>query len=63
MLKKLLIDTKGNVVIPFVYEEFGSFRDGKVRAKKDGKWGFIDLNKGNDGGLHFRARERSVVNG
>ena len=38
------IDKEGNISIPFEYEELGSFRDGKVIAKKDGKWGLIDLN-------------------
>ena len=37
------IDTEGKMVIPFEYEEMSSFEDGKARAKKDGKWGLIDL--------------------
>lgn len=32
------------VVIPFNYEELGLFYEGLARAKKNGKWGFVDSN-------------------
>ncbi|MFJ1382346.1 WG repeat-containing protein [Capnocytophaga canimorsus] len=36
------IDTKGNVVIPFLYESAGKFKEGLAAVKLNGKWGFID---------------------
>ena len=38
-----VIDTNGEVVIPFgEYESIGKFKDGMSVVKKDGKFGYID---------------------
>lgn len=36
------IDTKGDLVIPMMYEEAESFSEGLAAVKKDGHYGFID---------------------
>jgi WG containing repeat len=37
------IDTSGNEVIPFIYEEFnGDFSSGTIAAMQNGKWGYIN---------------------
>src|SRR5690606_6339280 len=36
------IDREENVIIPFIYEDAGSFSDGLASVKLDGKWGFIN---------------------
>jgi predicted RNA-binding protein with RPS1 domain len=39
-------DKEGNTIIPFEYDEIGTFIDGKAVSKKSGKYGYIDI-KGN----------------
>ena len=41
------INTKGEEVIPFEYEEAKLFSEGLAPVKKDGIWGYVDM-KGND---------------
>ena len=37
------INTKGEVVVPFIYDKFGLlFSEGLARVKQNGKWGFIN---------------------
>ena len=38
------IDTEGNVIVPFVYEEIGPFTEGLAAVKKNGKYGFVNVN-------------------
>ena len=38
------INSKGQIVIPLVYDYAYTFEDGYARVKKDGKYGFIDEN-------------------
>ena len=37
------IDTYGNVVIPFIYDDVKRFSNGVALTEKDGKWGLIDV--------------------
>lgn len=37
------IDTYGNVVIPFIYDDVRRFSNGVAWTEKDGKWGLIDV--------------------
>lgn len=37
------IDTYGNVVIPFIYDDVRRFSNGVAWTVKDGKWGLIDV--------------------
>lgn len=37
------IDTYGNVVIPFIYDDVRRFSNGVAWTMKDGKWGLIDV--------------------
>ena len=36
------VDSIGNEIIPPIYEEIGSFSDGRMVVKRDSLWGFID---------------------
>jgi translation initiation factor 6 (eIF-6) len=36
------IDTKGNLVIPPVYDDAWHFSEGLARVEINGKWGYID---------------------
>ncbi|GHV12530.1 hypothetical protein FACS1894219_05630 [Clostridia bacterium] len=36
------INTKGDVVIPYIYDSVHWFCEGYAAVKKGGKWGFID---------------------
>ncbi len=42
--KKGFIDREGNTVIPFRYNDAGSFHDGLAAVQKDWRWGYIDRN-------------------
>lgn len=39
-----LIDTLGQLTVSAIYEEIGSFSDGRLAVKKKGLWGFVDRN-------------------
>lgn len=39
-----LIDTLGQLTVSAIYEEIGSFSDGRLAVKKDNRWGFVDRN-------------------
>lgn len=39
-----IIDSKGNVIIPLVYDRIGNFNEGLVPCCKNGKYGYIDIN-------------------
>jgi hypothetical protein len=39
-----LIDTLGQLTVSAVYEEIGSFSDGRLAVKRNGLWGFVDRN-------------------
>lgn len=34
----------GEVAIPFIYEDLGNYSEGLIMAKKDGKYGYLDIN-------------------
>ena len=36
-----LLDTEGNVVLPFEFQELGLCKEGLINAKKGDKWGFL----------------------
>jgi len=39
-----VLDSLGNLIVPFQFEEISSqYSEGLAAAKRDGKWGFIDL--------------------
>ena len=38
------VDNKGNIVIPFIYEDAEKFYDGVARVCRDGHWGVINKN-------------------
>lgn len=42
MERRGVIDTDGNVIIPFEYDWLGNFSEGFVIAKKDGLWGHLN---------------------
>jgi len=37
-----LIDTLGQLTVSAIYEEIGSFADGRLAVKRQGLWGFVD---------------------
>jgi len=37
-----LIDTLGQLAVNAVYEEIGSFAEGRLAVKRDGRWGYVD---------------------
>lgn len=39
-----LIDTLGQLTVSAVYEEIGSFSDGRLAVKRNGMWGFVNRN-------------------
>ncbi len=39
-----LIDTLGQIAVNAVYEEVGSFSDGRLAVRRNGLWGFVDRN-------------------
>lgn len=53
-----LIDTLGQLAVDAVYDELGSFSEGRLAVKRDGVWGFV-----NDEGLEvIPCRFREVSN-
>lgn len=42
--KFAMIDNKGNIVVPFKYDEIGEYKEGLCRVYLDGFFGFIDHN-------------------
>ncbi len=49
------IDTYGNVVIPFIYDDVRRFSNGVAWTEKDGKWGLIDV----DGNIKIPHNNRN----
>ncbi|MCB0642664.1 MAG: WG repeat-containing protein, partial [Phaeodactylibacter sp.] len=39
-----VIDTSGQLRVNLVYDEIGSFKDGRLSVKRNGLWGFVDRN-------------------
>ena len=39
-----LIDTSGQLRVNLVYDEIGTFKDGRLSVKRNGLWGFVDRN-------------------
>ena len=37
-----VIDTDGNLIVPYHYDSISDFKDGLAKVRKDGKTGFID---------------------
>ncbi len=37
-----LIDTLGRLTVSAIYDEIGSFREGRLAVKRNGLWGFVD---------------------
>jgi hypothetical protein len=37
-----LIDTLGRLTVSAIYDELGSFREGRLAVKRNGAWGFVD---------------------
>lgn len=37
-----LIDTLGRLTVSAIYDELGSFREGRLAVKRNGVWGFVD---------------------
>ncbi len=37
-----LIDTLGRLTVSAIYDEIGSFREGRLAVKRNGMWGFVD---------------------
>lgn len=38
-----LIDTLGRLTVSAIYDEIGSFREGRLAVKRNGLWGFVDI--------------------
>ena len=53
-----LIDTLGQLTVSAVYDEIGSFSDGRLAVKRNGLWGFVDR----DGLEVIPCRFREVQN-
>ncbi len=53
-----LIDTLGQLTVSAVYDEIGSFREGRLAVKRNGLWGFVDR----DGLEVIPCRFREVQN-
>ena len=39
------VDQSGHIVVPPIYDQVFSFREGLAAVKRDGKWGFIDSSR------------------
>ena len=37
-----VVDNKGGIVVPFIYDDLNLFSEGLARVKLNGKYGFID---------------------
>ncbi|MFC4291416.1 WG repeat-containing protein [Sphingorhabdus arenilitoris] len=56
-----LVDEKNKVIIPFEYDNLNLVRDGRLWAKKDGKWGLIGIDQSIIADFTIDAVSRSIT--